>query len=243
MIYVIIGMGLFLMALGFVINVNNARYLLSGYNTMSEENRKKVDIHNLIPYLRKFQVFLGTSLIVIGLLLVWLLGEVAGGIFLAVYPILAYVYFIWDSRKFSQGLKHTWHWVSTISLAATLVFLGFLFFQGLREDRLVVAENLLILEGTYGGEFRARDIRNVSLVDNLPPIAMKTNGFALGAIRKGRFRTRDGEIVKLVLNSNQMPCVLITLTSGEKIYYTASDVQGEAIYDQIRGALPGVAGD
>lgn len=240
MLYVIIGMGLFLLALGFIVNANNARYLLAGYNTMSEENRKKVDIHGLIRYLRRFQTFLGVTIIVFGLALTWIFGEVAGGLFLAVYPIVAYMYFIWDSRKFSPGLSRKGQWFALISLVATLAFLGYLFVQGLGEDKLLVGDNAIILEGSYGAELQAGDIRNVSLVDNLPPIAMKSNGFALGAIRKGYFRTRDGETVKLILNSNQMPCIQITLTTGEKIYYTAADVAAETVYDQIRGAFPEV---
>lgn len=243
MTYVIIGMGLFLVAIGFVVNVKNARYLLSGYNTMSEENRKKVDIDSLIAYLRKFQVFLGLSLIVFGLALIWLFGEIAGALFLAIYPIVAYMYFIWDSRKFSRGLPHRWHWVSIIILVAALVFVGVLFASGLKEDKLLVAEDAIIVEGSYGSKLATTDIRSVVLVDSIPPIVMKSNGFAVGAIRKGYFKTRDGEVVRLILNSSQVPCILITLTTGEKIYYAAADVAGADIYDQIRVAFPEVVGE
>jgi hypothetical protein len=238
MIYVIIGLGLLLIVLGLVINVNNARYLLSGYNTMSEENRKKVDIHNLIPCLKKFQLFLGISLIIVGVNLVLLFGEVVGALFLAVYPIVAYVYLIIYSRKFSPGLNHTRHWVSAIALVATLVFLGYQFFVGLREDRLIVKENTIVLEGRYGFELDVTDVRSVGLVEKLPPITMKDGGFALEAIRKGYFRTSDGERVRLILNSVEKPYILITLTSGDKIYYASRDVAVDTIYNQIRGSFP-----
>src|SRR5690606_31976420 len=84
---------------------NNAKYLLSGYNMMSEEDRKDVDIKAYIPYFRNFHIILGISLTVLGTFLVYFVSESAGGIFLTVYPIVAYIYFISTSSKYSRGLS------------------------------------------------------------------------------------------------------------------------------------------
>lgn len=238
MIYVIIGMGLFFVALGFIVNVKNARYLLSGYNTMTQESRKKVDIHSLIPYFRKFHIFLGVTFVLIGILLVWLAGEIAGGIFLAIYPVVAYMFFIWDSRRFSRELKQQWHWAAVVVLGVVLVVVSALFILALREDKLIVTKDAVILEGSYGQEIPAGDIASIALIRELPPIAAKTNGFALGTILKGNFRTREGDTVKLILNSDQRPCILITLASGEKIYYAAKHMPVETIYARMQHELP-----
>ena len=37
-------------AIGYFINKENAKYLLSGYNTMSDEERKKFDIENYLVF-------------------------------------------------------------------------------------------------------------------------------------------------------------------------------------------------
>lgn len=50
MIYVIIGMGLLFIAIGNILTLGNAKYLLSGYNTMSDEERMKVDIEPVVTY-------------------------------------------------------------------------------------------------------------------------------------------------------------------------------------------------
>lgn len=238
MIYVIIGMGLFFVALGFIVNVKNARYLLSGYNTMSEANRKKVDINSLIPYLRKFHIFLGVSLALIGSLLVWIAGEIAGGIFVVVYPVVAYMFLILDSRRFSKDLGHKWHLLAVAVLGGVLIFVLFLFAQALTEDKLNVTEGTVVLEGSYGQEIPAEDIESITLIPNLPPIATKANGFALGTVLKGYFKTRDGEVVKLILNSDRTPVILIKLASGEKIYYAAREIPGEEIYARMQRELP-----
>lgn len=98
-------MSLLFVAIGFIVTENNAKYLLSGYNMMSEEDRKKVDIQAYIPYFRRFHVFLGLSFLVFGVALNYLVHENAAGIFSVVYPILAYLYFITSSSKFSKGLS------------------------------------------------------------------------------------------------------------------------------------------
>ena len=41
-------------AIGIIINKENAKYLLSGYNTMSDEERKKFDIENYLVFFKAF---------------------------------------------------------------------------------------------------------------------------------------------------------------------------------------------
>ncbi|MDG2396026.1 MAG: DUF3784 domain-containing protein [Flavobacteriaceae bacterium] len=40
----------------FLVNKNNAKYLLAGYNTMPEEERKKFDLENFLIFWKKFFV-------------------------------------------------------------------------------------------------------------------------------------------------------------------------------------------
>lgn len=78
MIAVFVGMSLLFIAIGFIVTENNAKYVLSGYNTMNEEDRKKVDIKKYIPYFRNFHIFLGISYLVLGLTLTFFINENAG---------------------------------------------------------------------------------------------------------------------------------------------------------------------
>ena len=41
-------------AIGYFINKENAKYLLTGYNTMSDEERKKFDIENYLVFFKAF---------------------------------------------------------------------------------------------------------------------------------------------------------------------------------------------
>ena len=72
MIYVILGLSLLFIGLGFLVTKENAKYLLAGYNTMSAEERKKVNLEKYIPFFRKFHIYLGISFGVFGALIHWL---------------------------------------------------------------------------------------------------------------------------------------------------------------------------
>lgn len=101
MIYFIIGFGLFFIILGYILNEKNARYLLAGYNTLSSEARKDIDIKAYLMFFRRFHLILGVSFILIGGILVFFFNEVVVGAFVTIYPCLAYIYLAIKGAKFS----------------------------------------------------------------------------------------------------------------------------------------------
>lgn len=87
-------------ALAFILTENNAKYLLAGYNTMSPEERKKVDIKGLITYFKRFFIFLGVSLMIVGLTAGYYLSEKNTALFFSFYIIIACIYLVISSQKF-----------------------------------------------------------------------------------------------------------------------------------------------
>ncbi len=231
-------MSLFFVAIGFTVTEDNAKYLLSGYNTMNEEDKKKVNITSYIPYFRKFHVYLGMSFLIFGLTLTSLISEYAGGIFLGVYPILAYVYFIWSSSKYSKGLSTKGNKIGAFVLLAVLVFVVGLFVTGFKEDKLIFNVEKIELQGRYGEELSPSKVRSIELVKQLPNIIIKTNGFALGSIKKGYFKTDEGEIIKVILNTDAKPYILLTMESGKKIYFSSKEKSNKQLYKELKKTFP-----
>lgn len=87
-------------ALAFILTENNAKYLLAGYNTMSPEERKKVDIKGLITYFKRFFIFLGVSLMIVGLTTGYYLSEKNTALIFSFYIIIACIYLVISSQKF-----------------------------------------------------------------------------------------------------------------------------------------------
>ena len=101
--YTIIGMSLLFIAIAFIVTEKNAKYLLAGYNTMNEENRKKVNIKAYMQFFRRFHIFLGMSILIIGLIAQYFFSDMIVGVALSLYPILAYVYFIWRGSRIGNS--------------------------------------------------------------------------------------------------------------------------------------------
>lgn len=99
MIIAILGVSLLLTVIGFIVTENTAKYLLAGYNTMTKEERGKFDLKSYLRKFKRFHIFLGISLLAVGITLALVINENAAGIFLAIYPIVAYPYFFWSTTK------------------------------------------------------------------------------------------------------------------------------------------------
>ncbi|APA00005.1 hypothetical protein BIW12_11505 [Flavobacterium commune] len=229
--FTLIGMSLLFIAIGFIVNEHNAKYLLSGYNTMSEEERKKVNIKAYIQYFRRFHLFLGISFFPIGTLLTYFIDENATGVFIGIYPILAYTFFIATSFKYFNSQKNK---IGVfILLGALILIIGFLG-RDLQENKMFINSETIEFQGSYGEIVPLKTIKSIELVSDKPKITLRTNGFSLGSVKKGYFKTDKGEIVKLILNGDNKPYILLTKLDGKKIYYSAKEESNEKLFEEIK---------
>ncbi|GAB1396585.1 hypothetical protein MASR1M65_13620 [Saprospiraceae bacterium] len=112
-----------------------------------------------------------------------------------------------------------------------------MFYSSMRENKIITDNNIINITGEYGEKINIREIKSISLVDSLPDISIKMNGFVLETIKKGLFKTQSDETVKLILNSDLHPLLLITTKDGRKIYYSAKTNSNKQIYDELRMIL------
>ena len=223
-------------ALAFAVTENNAKYLLSGYNTMSEVERQNYDIKSYIPYFRKFHLFLGISLLIISLILFYCVNSDWSGLFLGSYPILAYVFFIWKSDQFT--INKSKKQIVTRYISMSVMFLLFIiiiyaFNSSLKDNEIIVTNQKIEITGQYGLEINFGDLKSMNLVDKLPEIKSKKNGFALETIKKGIFKIANGEKVKLLINSNKSPIILFIYNDKQKIYYSSKEKSNIEIFSTI----------
>ena len=241
MIFILLILSLLFIAIGYIITEKNAKYLLSGYNTMSEEDRKAFDLSSYIPAFRRFHLFLGVSFLLIGSALTFLISETAAGIFIALYPIVAYIGFFWIGKKYYRGNKGKGSNIGIGILIAALIFILALMAFGARENEMRISNEKITINGMYDEEIAVSGILSVCLVDSLPAITLRINGFGLGNIRKGYFKTSNGVVVKLIMNSGNNPCILITKKTGEEIFYSARKIPNKTIFAEIQEKIPGIS--
>jgi len=226
--------------IGFIVTERNAKYLLSGYNTMSEDERQKFDIKSYIPYFRNFHIFLGISLFLICLFSYYFINPDWSGIIMGTYPIMAYTYFVWKGNQFSKSNDKK----AKRKTIITMIFLCFvfiaiagMFFNSLKDNKIDITKDTIKIEGDYGMELKGSDIKSIKLVDKLPEISYKMNGFALENVKKGYFKTKSGEQVKFYINSENYPLIFIVTKDNQKIYYSSKEKSNNIIFNELKTAI------
>jgi hypothetical protein len=237
MLYGLVALSLLFLITGLLITEGTAPYLLSGYNTMSPEDRQKFDLKSYLSYFKKFQLFLGLSMLIVGLV-IYYLAESWIVPFMVLYPLFAFGYFVITSWKYYQKTQKTGLWIGIVVIVSSVAFVTFILQRGWHEDVLVLTHSTLAIDGQYGENLSIGDISTIQLVDQMPSLSMRTNGFSTGTVKKGFFKTTEGEIVKLVLNGTQRPIILIQKQSGEKVYYSSGQKNNKELFKNISQAFP-----
>ena len=103
-IWIIITNAIFF-GIALMVNKDNAKLLLAGYNTMPNKDQEKFDLINFIPFFRKFFINLSiySSIIYFGCL--YFLNFKKAVIFYFIYLLLSFCYFIImsNSGKFKKN--------------------------------------------------------------------------------------------------------------------------------------------
>lgn len=222
--------------IAFIVTESNAKYLLSGYNTMSEKERENFDIKSFVPYFRKFHLVLGSLLFVFSLLIYFQINSDWAMLFLGTFPIISYVYFIWKSNQFyveKTKKQNITSYIAMIVMTSTCVVVLYEFEKGLKNNEINMHPTKIEITGEYGVELDLKNIESIHLVDSLPKISYKLNGFALETIKKGYFKTANQEKVVLLINSRKTPLILFVKKNGEKIYYSSKDQSNKNIFDSL----------
>lgn len=238
MIYLILGLSALFFLIGIILTEKNSKYLLSGYNIMSDEERSRFNIEGYIQFYRRFHFILAGSFLIIGLFLYIFIDESFAGIFAGVFPILAYIFFIIKSLQFSKGINTKGNKIAVVVMVITLFIVIGLIFLGYKNSSLIVRNNELKIEGIYGEELEAKDILEITLVNELPQITSKTNGYAMGKVNKGYFQTKEGKVVKLILNDKQSPYIKIIKKNGKVIYYSSNTTSNKTLFKKIETQMP-----
>ncbi|WP_392470489.1 DUF3784 domain-containing protein [Sphingobacterium cellulitidis] len=236
MLIALIIISLIFVGVGFLLNTENADSLLSGYNSMSVEEKENFDINSFVPYFRKVHLILGGTLLIIGLLLYYLINPEWTGVFMSTYPLIAYCFLIWKTNKFYKvpnKKDRVKSFVVMVFILAVFVAIGGMFIYSLQENQVIVEKEMIKFTGDYGREIEKSKIKSISLVDTLPNIKVKTTGFSLQKIKKGAYKTEDGEEITLLINSDKKPIVLIEEINGHKIYYSAKERPNQKVFVEL----------
>lgn len=118
-----------------------------------------------------------------------------------------------------------------------MVFAAFMLALSFRAPRITVGAETVKISGSYGREIPISDIVSVDLLDEMPPIAMRTNGSDTGNRLKGHFKLKNGEKCLLFVKK-QAP--YIELRTTDALYYLNADGKEETehLFQQLKQVKP-----
>lgn len=234
MLTVAIIISLILFSLGFIVTPGNAKYLLSGYNMMSEADRAKIDINAYVRFFNRFHIFLGITVLA-GVLSLNAINRNWATVYMVMYPLLAYAYMVFKGNEFYKGTsgQKVGTYVGVAIILVVVVGVGLLFFAGMKNSEIFLTDQALEIKGLSGMKVSKKDVAAFSITDSLPDISSKANGFSGGEYSKGSFKTEDGRIVKLYINKKSHPFLVIK-TDKDEIYFSSDDISATELYNQLR---------
>ncbi|KAB2331857.1 DUF3784 domain-containing protein [Bacillus mesophilum] len=222
--------------LGWAVRFKQAYYLISGFNTMSEDEQRQL-IQNgypqkvgsllictaigtlvLLPLL--FTPFPYAFEVIFGFILLFLLG---GFVYLSRYEL---------KHKRKKG------YIISISLLIIVVGGVALLMTFTYQDYEVILENKKMeITGMYGQQWPIDELKSVELLDEMPEIGFKTNGVGVGTLAKGHFNVKGYGNSLLYIFTDSNPIILIETSKKPIFLNNQSPTVTEDWFNKLRKYL------
>ncbi len=218
--WIIFGVQMFVILLffilGWVIRSKQAYWLISGFANRPKEEQQQL-IENgypqksglllqvtavgmllLLPLI--FTSFKYAIEVQYGFMLVFLLG---GAIYLSKYEL--------PKKRKRSYIISTSLFVVTNALVIGLMFLGY------QDYQLISQNDRIEITGVYGDKWKTGDIQQVELMEQMPKVTMRQNGFGLPTMAKGKFKVSGYGSCLLFIRKDSSPYLYIKL-KDQKIF-------------------------
>jgi len=235
MIYVSLGLGLLFFSMGFIITPNNAKYILSGYNTMNREDQEKFPIVEYLKAFKTFHIWFGIFYTALSFVF-HLIDSDWVGYHLGITPIVAYGWFFWTSRRFNEGLSDATKNNTTLGLVVlslTLAFVIGLFIWSDKESTWSYEERQLSIEGPYSITLNVSDLDSVALREELPEITLRSHGISTGKVAKGKYKGPENARYHLLIDKPVGQILTLYPKKGIPVLISLEGMDEQALHKQI----------
>ena len=234
-----------LIIFGIGIKYFKAYWLISGYNTMSKEKKKNVDIEKLAIMVGNFCFVLAAFVFIIMIFIVFEL--IIPAIISGILMVGAVIFLLVKAQKYdgnainSDGTmkKSTKIIIGVVVAFLVLVFsgAGVLLYQSNKPILYEATTDALVINGVYGERIDYKNISNLYIKDSIPDITFRTNGSAVGDMLKGYFNVTGMGNVKLFINKGIKSYIYIETSSGTIILNSEDEQKTRELYDKIKGYM------
>lgn len=213
--------GMFLL-FGYLILKKEAYGLISGFAMKSEEEQQEL-IKNGYPQASGKGLVHSGFILLGGLVLHFF--NVSNAIIISwvVMTIYLFAYLLYISKLDLERTRKRNVIILLVTIVFTIGIISFAFYVGASENELTIKDQQLQISGTYGVEWPLEEITSVELVEELPKVQMRTNGYAFNDRLKGRFRLEGLGNGRLFLFLDNQPFIYIE-KSEDYLFINSKDI-------------------
>lgn len=222
--------------LGLLMKRGKGLMLIAGYNTMSKEDRNKIDKKELSKTAGNLMLRMTFELVLLGITIY--LGLTWAAIVLLIVTIAdPCASAVRMSRKMpkSTASKNSMV-IAIITTAVIFIAVGILFYYGEKEPVVNILDNNIQVKAMYGLNVSFSDVINISLIEkNMKDIGIghRNNGYGgFGETLKGHFNSQALGNYLLFVKAGSSPTIWIERNNKEDIYISFSNGENTKILYQ-----------
>lgn len=223
---------------GLIILKKKAYWLISGFNGRPKDEQEQL-IKNGYPQMNG-RLLVGTS---IGMTILLVLNFTpfqyvleAQFIFMLVFLLGGTIY---NSRFEVPEKRKRSFLISSITSLITVVALIVIFTLGYQNSELVMNDDTFEITGLYGDEWGYTAIEKVELLEEMPNVGVRTNGFGLPTFSKGHFKVTDYGSSLLFIHHDYNPILYIKLTDKQVFINSKESAQTKSWYEELNKRIGG----
>ncbi len=233
-LFLVGGIGLLLILCGFLIRFQQAYWLISGFNTMSEEEKSHIDVARLgrvmfvSCLLMGFSVLSGGIFFYLGLDVFGMIG------LLLILPIVFVTLIV--SQKCNLDSQKTNSKAGVIAFAVFMIliisFVWWVVGSGAKQSTFAIDGEILDISGTYGQSFDLSEATGAALQSFLPANLYKKNGYNFGTVLKGKFDSDIGQL-RLYVDTDAPLFLYLTFNDETLIISGQTQADTQMLYEQV----------
>ena len=230
--------------LGLLIKKGKCLMLIAGYNTMSQEEREKVDRKALSKTVGNLIIRMAFGLALIGMTVYfevnWATVVLAIGII-----IDSCVTMVRLSRLVTKNRGSTIGVIVVIALVAiVLVIVGMMYYSGEQDPVITIEDNQIQIDAMYGLDIDFSSVNGVALIEqsmnDIAPKMHRDNGYGgFGGTLRGHFSDENIGQFMLFVKADSSPTIWIERHEDEDIYLSFSDSEiTEKVFYELQAVIP-----
>lgn len=224
-----------------LIRFKKTYWMISGYNTMSEEEKRNVDAEKMGKSTSNSILVMSALVFIGGLFLYYnkdILGIISLMLILPVSLITVAVSQKYDNNY--KGKEKKQNIIFTVAgfgifftLVIVLVFVSLS--TGSKMPSYAIKDETFTISGMSGESINLSDINSVELKSTLPGKIEKKSGFNFNKILKGRFTSDIGDI-KLFVDTSKAPFLYIKTGDEIIILNGKTNLETKKLYEELKAS-------